>query len=87
MWHKVSVSARKAKPATRYAEFWGRARFYRTHPHGFSRALTQGYLVLKLLLTTAQDIVHREPALIKPAWTGFIDGQRGRPSGVSQFFA
>jgi GT2 family glycosyltransferase len=86
MWHKVSLSARKAKPGTRYAEYWGRARFYRTYPHGFSRALTLSYLVLKLLLTTAQDVVHTDLALIGPAWTGFLDGQRGQPSEASRFF-
>jgi len=87
MWHKVSLSARKAKPGTRYAEFWGRAQFYQTHPHGFSRALTLVYLLVKLLMTTARDIVHGEPALIKPAWAGFIDGHCSRASRVSQFFA
>ena len=34
MWHKVSLSAQKDKPASRYAQSWGRAHFYRQHPHG-----------------------------------------------------
>ncbi len=87
MWHKVSLSARKSKPGTRYAEFWGRAHFYQAHPHGFSRALTLGYLLVKLALTAVRDLVHSEPALINPAWVGFIDGYRGRASRVSQFLA
>lgn len=87
MWHKVSLSAQKAKPGTRYAQFWGRARFYQTHPHGFSRALTLLYLLLKLLTTTVRDIVHGERALIRPTWAGFMDGHRGRTSRACQYFA
>jgi GT2 family glycosyltransferase len=87
MWHKVSLSAQKERPGTRYAQSWGRAHFYQTHPHGFSRVLTLAYLLLKLGMTTVRDIAHNETALIKPTWGGFFDGQRGRASRVSQFFS
>jgi GT2 family glycosyltransferase len=87
MWHKVSLSAQKAKPGTRYAESWGRAHFHQTHPHGFSRVLTFAYLLSKLAVTTVRDLVHKDTDLIKPMWAGFIDGQRGRTSRASRFFS
>ena len=87
MWHKVSLSAQKEKPGTRYAQSWGRAHFYQTYVHGFSRVLTLAYLLLKLGITTVRDIVHRETPLIKPTWAGFMDGQRGRTPRVSRFFS
>src|SRR4029079_12982058 len=55
MWHKVSLSARKDKPSSRYAMAWGRARFYQRHPHGPSAALTALYLLGKLVWTTLDD--------------------------------
>jgi GT2 family glycosyltransferase len=86
MWHKVSLSARKQKPATRYAESWGRAQFYQRHPHGFSRALTFAYLLAKSVTTTLRDVVSKEWELIKPQWMGMLDGHYNRPSRVFDFF-
>lgn len=86
MWHKVSLSARRAKPGTRYAEWWGRAHFYQDHPHGLSRGLTQAYLLVKLLATTARDILCKDWALVKPTWAGYMDGHSGQAARLSQFF-
>jgi GT2 family glycosyltransferase len=86
MWHKVSLSARKEKPATRYAESWGRAQFYRRHPHGFSRMLTLAYLLARSVTTTLRDVLSNEWELIKPQWMGMLDGQTDRPSRFSDFF-
>jgi len=86
MWHKVSLSARKQKPATRYAESWGRAHFYRRHPHGFSRVLTFAYLLVKAVATTLRDALLKEWGLIKPQWMGLLDGYYNRPSRPFDFF-
>jgi hypothetical protein len=85
MWHKVSLSARKDKPANRYAMAWGRARFYRRHPHGPSAALTALYLLWKLARTTLDDARAGDWELIRPLWAGTWDGYRGRPSRRSAF--
>jgi GT2 family glycosyltransferase len=80
MWHKVSLSAGKDKPSSRYAMSWGRARFYRRHPHGPSAALTALYLLWKLVRTTLADALAGDWDLILPLWAGNWDGRRDRPS-------
>jgi GT2 family glycosyltransferase len=85
MWHKVSLSARKQKPATRYAQAWGRAQFYQQHPHGFSRRLTFVYLLVKSVLTTMRDALSQDWELVKAQWMGTIDGHYNRPSRLSNF--
>ena len=85
MWHKVSLSARKDKPSSRYAMAWGRARFYRRHPHGPSAALTALYLLWKLVWTTLGDARAGDWELIRPLWAGTWDGYRGRPSRRATF--
>ncbi len=79
MWHRVSRSARKDKPLTRYTLAWGRAHFYRQCPHGPAPALTLLYLLGKLLLTTLGDIARGDGRLIAPLWRGTFDGYTGRP--------
>jgi hypothetical protein len=85
MWHKVSLSASKQKPAMRYAEAWGRAQFYRRHPHGFSRAATSAYLLVQSAVTTLRDVLSGDWDLIKPQWTGVLDGHFDRPLRLSSF--
>jgi GT2 family glycosyltransferase len=76
MWHKVSLSAQKDKPANRYARSWGQVWFYRTHPHGPFAGLTQAYLFFKLMWTTVTDLLRGDWALIKPLWLGTWNGYR-----------
>ncbi len=83
MWHKVSLSARKNKPLNRYAQSWGRAHFYRNHPHGPVRLLTVLYLLTRLLYTTGTDLFGRDWELIKPSWQGTIDGYLRHPARIS----
>jgi GT2 family glycosyltransferase len=85
MWHKVSLSARKDKPANRYSLAWGRARFYRRHPHGPAPALTMLYLIWKLAHTTLTDTLAGDWGLIRPLWAGSWDGLRGRPARRDDF--
>ena len=80
MWHKVSLSARKDKPSNRYAMAWGRAHFYRRHPHGPAPALTALYLLWNAARTTFADALGGDWELIRPLWAGAWDGYRGRPS-------
>jgi GT2 family glycosyltransferase len=87
MWHKVSLSASKQRPAMRYAEAWGRAQFYRKHPHGCSRLLTSAYLVAQSIATTLRDILSGDWGLIRPQWMGMLDGHCDRGSRISDFFS
>lgn len=85
MWHKISASASRQKPAMRYAEAWGRAQFYLKHPHGCAPVLTLLYLVAHSARSTVQAFLSRDWHLIKPHLMGFLDGYRNRPSRMSQF--
>jgi hypothetical protein len=85
MWHKVSVSARKQKPATRYAQAWGRAHFYRNHPHGPWQGLTLAYLFAKSAVMTVQDMWLGDWILAKSQWLGTLDGIRDKPSRYADF--
>jgi hypothetical protein len=79
MWHRISLSARMVKPASRYAFAWGRARFYRQHPHGPIPGLTYAYLLLNTLLKIARDITRGDLELAVLLWRGTLDGYALRP--------
>jgi hypothetical protein len=79
MWHRVSLSARKVKPASRYAFSWGRARFYRQHPHGPLPGLTYSYLLASTLVKSISAMLRGERALLAPLWRGTLDGYALRP--------
>lgn len=83
MWHRVSVSARKVKPASRYAMAWGRARFYRQHPHGPLPGLTYAYLLAHTALKALGDIARGEGDLAALRWRGTLDGYALRQPSAS----
>jgi GT2 family glycosyltransferase len=85
VWHQVSASARKQKSAARYALAWGRAHFYRNHPHGPWQGLTLAYLFGKSAVMTAQDAWSGDWTLVKPQWLGMLDGVQGKPSRHAEF--
>lgn len=82
MWHRVSLSARKVKPASRYALAWGRARFYRQHPHGPLPGLTYAYLLASTALKAGRDLLRGDHALAALLWRGTLDGYALRPLGA-----
>lgn len=79
MWHRVALSAGMVKPASRYAFAWGRARFYRQHPHGPLPGLTYAYLLVSTVLKVARDIARGEGGLAALLWRGTLDGYALRP--------
>lgn len=79
MLHHVSASARKVKPASRYAFVWGRARFYRQHPHGPLPGLTFAFLLVSTALKAARALVDGDRALMRLTWRGTLDGYMLRP--------
>lgn len=76
MWHKVSVSAKKAKASTYYAGTWARVRFYRMHPHGKLPWLIHPYLWGRALVAGVKHLLAGEWDLLKPLWRGTLDGYR-----------
>jgi hypothetical protein len=86
MWHKVSLTMNKQKPGMRYTEWWGRARFYRTHAHGFSRGPTYAYLLTKVVKRSLRDLLPGDWALVSALWAGALDGFFCKRSRHSDFF-
>lgn len=82
MWHRVSRSARKVQAISRYLAAWGRARFYRQHPHGPLPGLTFAYLLTQAALRATLDAARGAPELALSRWRGTIDGYALRPSRV-----
>jgi GT2 family glycosyltransferase len=82
MWHRVSLSARMVKPASRYALAWGRARFYRQHPHGPLPSLTYAFLLASTTLSALRDLMRGDGELAALLWRGTLDGYALRPLGA-----
>lgn len=76
IWHKVSLSANRDKPAMRYMTNWARVQFHRKHPHGMLSGLVHPYILIRAALVTLRDIHHRDWHLISPLWRGIWDGYR-----------
>jgi hypothetical protein len=76
MWHKVSLSANRIRPTTRYAASWGRVQFYRKHPHGRLAALVHPYIWARGLIVSVGDGLRGEWGLIAALWRGIYDGYR-----------
>ncbi|EFO78911.1 glycosyl transferase family protein [Oscillochloris trichoides DG-6] len=79
MWHRVSLSAGMVKPASRYAWAWGRARFYRQHPHGVVPGLGFVYLLMSTLIKSVGDLLRGDHQLTALLWRGTFDGYALRP--------
>jgi GT2 family glycosyltransferase len=86
MWHRVSSSARKQGPGSRYAEAWGRAHFYRAHGHGPFATLTMAHVLLKSVRITLRDLLTRQRGLAVPLWRGTFDGLSDRPSQAASYW-
>jgi GT2 family glycosyltransferase len=76
MWHKVSLSAMKDRPRTRYLKARNRILFYRKYAHGPHPWLTAFWLGLSVLKMTVIDAWRGDRELIACQWRGFLDGYR-----------
>ncbi|MCC6165589.1 MAG: glycosyltransferase family 2 protein [Caldilineaceae bacterium] len=74
MWHKVSLSAQRARATTYYSGAWARVQFYRRHPHGKLPWLVHPYLWGRALIASVGHLARGERALLGPLWRGMVDG-------------
>lgn len=74
MWHKVSLSAQRARATTYYSGTWARVQFYRRHPHGELPWLVHPYLWGRALIASVGHLARGEWALLGPLWRGMVDG-------------
>lgn len=79
MWHKVSMSAKRDKPKTRYYQFRNQIFFYRRYARGLQIPLMWMFTGLRTLAFSLRELFHNQPALLFAMWRGFWDGWVGRP--------
>lgn len=83
MWHRVSQSARKVPHISRAIAAWGRARFYRQHPHGPFPGLTLMVLLAQAALGAVRDYARGDASLARLRWRATLDGYAMRPLEVA----
>jgi GT2 family glycosyltransferase len=74
MWHKISASANRDKPASRYLRIRNQVRFYRTYARGMQIPVMFGFTLARAIRIVVSDLVHRQPSLISPLIRGWING-------------
>ena len=78
MWHKISVSADRDRPMTRYLRIRNQILFYRRYARRRQVPLLFAFTLLRSLRIAAGDLTHRQPALIAHLVRGWVDGWMGR---------
>lgn len=74
IWHKVSLSADRDKPRTRYLRIRNQIWFYRKYARGFQRPLMFLFTILRSVLIGLSDLYKRQATLISPLFKGWRDG-------------
>lgn len=74
MWHKVSTSANRDRPASRYLRIRNQIRFYRTYARGYQFPAMIAYTWLRAFYIAMSDLTHWRLSLINPLIQGWVDG-------------
>jgi GT2 family glycosyltransferase len=74
MWHKISVSADRDRPMTRYLRIRNQIRFYQRYARGYDVPIMVAFSLLRAFRLAIEDLIHRQVALIPPLVRGWIDG-------------
>lgn len=74
MWHKVSASSNRDKPASRYLRIRNQIRFYRTYSRGVQLLVMLVFTWLRVLTIALGDLTHGRVSLINPLIRGWIHG-------------
>ena len=74
IWHKVSMSANRVMPQTRYYRTRNLIRFYNKYARGLQRPLMFLFSLLQAARLVLSDLVQRQTILIGPLARGWRDG-------------
>lgn len=74
MWHKVSISANRVRPHTRFLRVRNQVRFYRRYARGLQRPVLFIFSLLKGARLLIGDLLAGQPELIPPLVQGWRDG-------------
>jgi GT2 family glycosyltransferase len=83
MWHKISISADRDRPMTRYLRIRNQILFYRRYARRAQVPLLFAFTLLRSLRVALCDLAHRQPGLIAHLVRGWADGWMGRQPGRS----
>jgi len=78
MWHKVSVSADRDRPLTRYLRIRNQILFYRRYASRLQAPTLFAFTFTRALRIALGDLIGRQPRLIAPLVRGWADGWLGR---------
>jgi GT2 family glycosyltransferase len=84
MWHKVSVSSRRDRPAERYWRIRNQIRFYRLYAQGWQVPVMVLFTLIRALRLGLQDVIQGQPKLIQSLVKGYIRGWLNRPELVGE---
>lgn len=74
MWHKVSMSANRDRPATRYLRIRNQILFYRRYARWYQRPQLFAFTLARALRIALGDLSHDQRMLIPPLVRGWVDG-------------
>ena len=74
MWHKISASSNRDRPASRYLRIRNQIRFYRTYSRGLQLPVMLAFTWLRALTIALGDLTHGRVSLISPLIRGWTDG-------------
>jgi GT2 family glycosyltransferase len=82
MWHKVSASADRDKPLSRYVRTRNQVQFYRRYARGWQLPAVWAFTVLRAMWIASGDLMHGESALVRPMLKGWVEGWRANPRAL-----
>jgi GT2 family glycosyltransferase len=74
VWHKVSMSANRDRPTSRYLRICNQIRFYRTYSRGLQLPMMFVFSGLRTLCIALSDLIHGRLILINPLIRGWLHG-------------
>lgn len=74
MWHKISLSAKKDLPRTRYLKIRNQVYFYRNYSEGIQILVHFIYSTCRTIYLLFKDIMTSQSHLSKPLIQGWLDG-------------
>jgi GT2 family glycosyltransferase len=78
MWHKVSTSAKRVAPQTRYLQIRNQVIFYRRYANRWQIPLMFTFTIARAIFLLVKDILTGNVALIPPMTSGLIEGWFGK---------
>jgi len=74
MWHKISASAGRDLPGTRYLKIYNQILFYKHYSSFWQLPLIFGFTLFRSIVIAFKDLIKQRPELIAPLIKGWFNG-------------